>query len=383
LLLQGFINVTDLRNNGMNAVNRGKSLDLEVMKPDSTGAGGAIRVRSFDEGKASVTPFWPCKRCQLQDIHPDELMPPAHKTTFLACAAALFLSVCAAQFQFGRRPWLVDTGPMVQTEGGELVNEDTVRTARETAPHSVDLPAWTNACDFEKDVFVFTRIIFKSMPGRPSWLGWINDYPDADLNLSARLQQLTSLKTDPDCRVLKLTDPALNDYPFIFMSHPERMELREEEVNALRSYLFNGGALLADDFWGEQSWRHFEQELRRVFPGRSWIELDMTHPLFHCIFDLRGPMNNLQVPTLQLWRRSYDPSDPESFSSAFRGEGSRQMHVRAWLDDQGRIVILALHNSDTGDGWEREGENEVYFHQFSENRAYPLAVNAIFYLMTH
>ena len=59
------------------------------------------------------------------------------------------------------------------------------------------------------------------------------------------------------------------------------------------------------------------------------------------------------------------------------------MHVRAWLDDKQRIMILAIHNSDTGDGWEREGEDEDYFHQFSENRAYPLAVNAIFYLMTH
>jgi hypothetical protein len=310
-------------------------------------------------------------------------MAPARKTILLATPAILFLGVCAAQLQFGRGFWNENAGPIVQTEGGESVNEDTVRTARETAPHSVDLPSWTNEPAFEKDVFVFTRVIFHSAPGRPTWLGWINDYPDADLNLSARLQQLTSLKTDPDCRVLKLTDPALNDYPFVFMSHPERMELREEEVGALRKYLFNGGALMADDFWGNQGWSHFEQELRRVLPGRTWTELPMTHPLFHCIFDLRGPMNKLQVPTMQLWRRRYDPDDPRSFVSAFRGEGSRDMHVRAWLDDAGRIIVLAVHNSDTGDGWEREGEDELYFHLFSENRAYPLAVNAIFYLMTH
>jgi hypothetical protein len=182
---------------------------------------------------------------------------------------------------------------------------------------------------------------------------------------------------------LKLTDPALSDYPFIFMSHPEGMKLRDEEVGALRKYLLNGGVLMADDFWGARSWNHFEEQVRRVLPDSRWIELPIEHPLFHCIFDLRGPINNLQVPTLQLWRRGYDPSDPQAFPSMFRGEGSREMHVRAYLDDRGRIVILAIHNSDTGDGWEREGESEVYFHQFSENRAYPLAVNAIFYLMTH
>jgi hypothetical protein len=272
---------------------------------------------------------------------------------------------------------------MVQTEGGEWVNEDTVRTARETAPHSIDLPLWTNTPGFDKDVFTFARVIFKSDPGGPSWLGWINDYPDADLNLSARLQQLTSIKTDPDGRVLKLTDPGLAGYPFLFMSHPERMELQKDELDALRNYLLNGGALLADDFWGDQSWDHFETLMKRVLPHRSWVELPIEHPLFHCVFDLHGPMSNLQVPTMQLWRRSYDPADPQSFPSVFRGQGSRQMHVRAWLDEKDRIMLLAIHNSDTGDGWEREGEDEVYFHHFSENRAYPLAVNAIFYLMTH
>jgi hypothetical protein len=301
----------------------------------------------------------------------------------LATTLLLFAGVCAAQFRFGQGAWRGDTGPMVQTEGDEWVNEDTVRTARETAPHSVDLPVWTNPPGFSQDVFVFTRIIFKSQPGGPSWLGWINDYPDADLNLSARLQQLTSLRTDPDCRVLKLTDPALADYPFIFMSHPERMELRDQEVAALRNYLANGGALLVDDFWGDRSWSHFQDAMKRVLPSRTWSELSIEHPLFHCVFDLKGPMNNLQVPTLQLWRRGYDPADSGSFPSAFRGPGSRQMHVRAWFDDQQRIQVLALHNSDTGDGWEREGEDELYFHQFSENRAYPLAVNAVFYFMTH
>src|SRR5690348_12634510 len=123
------------------------------------------------------------------------------RTNWAALAAVFLASVSLAQFQVGRRSWSSATGPLVQTEGGETVNEDTVRTARETAPHSVDLPVWSNPPGFEKDVFTFARIIFKSAPGRPSWLGWINDYPDADLNLSARLQQLTSIRADPDCRV--------------------------------------------------------------------------------------------------------------------------------------------------------------------------------------
>ena len=298
---------------------------------------------------------------------------------------ALSLGLALAQFRDrGRsRFWDQDSGPLVRTEGGELVNEETVRTARETAPHSVDWPAWTNPPAFEEDVFTFTRIIFKSGMGRPSWLGWINDYPDGDLNLSYRLQQLTSLCVNPDGRVLKLTDPALFNYPFIFVSHPERMELSDDEVRLLRAYLFNGGALMADDFWGDRDWAGFESVMKRVLPGRGWSELPIEHKIFHCVFDLRGSVNSLQVPTLQRWRRDYDPDNPRSAASVFRGRGSEEMHVRAWLDDKQRIMVVATHNTDNGDGWEREGENQVYFEQFSEPRAYPLAINIVFYLMTH
>jgi len=36
------------------------------------------------------------------------------------------------------------------------------------------------------------------------------------------------------------------------------------------------------------------------------------------------------------------------------------------------MIVIICHNTDLGDGWEREGENEWYFHEFSEKKAYPL-----------
>jgi hypothetical protein len=210
------------------------------------------------------------------------------------------------------------------------------------------------------------------------------DYPDADLNLSYRLQQLTSIRTDPDGRVLKLTDPDLFSFPLVYLEHAGYMRLSDDEIGAVRKYLASGGALFVNDFWGDSEWDGFAGQIDRVMPNHSWVELNMDHPIFHCVFDLQGPMHRLRVPTMQFWNQSFDADNPQSPPHRiFRGEGSEQMHVRAMLDARGRMMILAIHNSDVSDGWEREGENDFYFNRFSEKIAYPLGINIIFYLMTH
>ena len=283
-----------------------------------------------------------------------------------------------------------DTGSLVRIEGGRVVDESTVRTAREIASHSTGTPVWSNPVGFEKDVFTMARVIFKVGVGdgdgwgRGQRFGWWVDFPDADLNFSYRLQQMTSAKVDPDGRTLHLTDPDLSDFPMIYMEHPGFMRLRDDEMARLRGYLLNGGSLFINDFWSQREWDGFEAQMKQVLPGRSWTELTMEHPLFHCVFDLRGPMNRLQVPTMQFWNPNFDSNDPSShLSRQYRGEGSENVHLRAWLDDKQRIMVIAIHNSDVSDGWEREGENSDYFHTFSEKVSYPLGINIVFYLMTH
>ena len=265
---------------------------------------------------------------------------------------------------------------------------DTCRTAREVPSHSVETPNWTNAPGFEKDVFAFARIRRDRAPygsrsagyGSLSAASWWTDFPDSDLNLSFRLQQMTSMKVDPNGRVLNLTDKELPDYPFIYMVEPGSLRLRNEEVPILRQYLLNGGVLMADDFWGDAQWEVFRREIRRVLPERDFVDVPLDHPIFHCVFNLAGPLNNLQTPNIGRGIRSqYDGITWE----AHDGEACTEVHVRAILDDLGRILVVATHNTDNGDGWEREGEDDYFFHQFSEKRAYPLAVNILFYLMTH
>lgn len=258
---------------------------------------------------------------------------------------------------------------------------ETCRTAREVPSHSTGTPSWTNEPGFEKDVLTFVRIRRDRAPyGSRSAGFWWTDFPDSDLNLSYRLQQMTSLKVNPDGRVLDLTDKELCNYPFIYMVEPGRLLLKNEEVPILRKYLLNGGVLMADDFWGQVQWAGFQREIKRVLPEREFVELPMDHPLFHCVFDLKGPKNSLQIPNVGQGVRSQHDGITWEYHD---GEECTEVHVRAIFDDNNHILVLATHNTDNGDGWEREGENEYFFHNFSENRAFPLAINIFFYLMTH
>ncbi len=47
------------------------------------------------------------------------------------------------------------------------------------------------------------------------------------------------------------------------------------------------------------------------------------------------------------------------------------------------MMAIICNNTDFGFGWEEEGVDEWYFHEFSEKKAYPLGINIVFYAMTH
>ena len=258
--------------------------------------------------------------------------------------------------------------------GGESYISPDARTAREVPNHSYGFPEWKNKPGFEKNTFTFVRVKRLRAPG--SGGSWSTDAPDSDLNLSYRLQQLTSLKTDPDGRFVWLTDKDLSNYPFIYMVEPGTLYLEPDEIVALRKYLLNGGFLMLDDFWGEEEWRGPAQVMKQVLPGRSFVELPLDHPLYQCVFPIRAKG---QVPNYRLGGAS--EFDPEH--RTWETYDAKEVHHRAIFDDKGRMMVIATHNTDNGDGWEREGENPYFYKTFSEPIAYPLGINIIFYAMTH
>ena len=243
------------------------------------------------------------------------------------------------------------------------------------------VPDWENDSEFEKDVFTFCRLKYSEGNGgrggrgrRRGWGDggrWRTDHPDSDLNFSFRLQQLTSLKVNPDPIYLEATDERLFDYPFLYMIEPQSLYLNDDEVSALRRYFANGGFMMVDDFWGEYEYFGFYRQIKKVFPNQEPVKLTVDHPIFHSVYDLKEMP---QVPSLHSW---------QNWGVSYEREDASEVDYRAIYDENGRMVVIICHNTDLGDGWEREGEDKEYFRLFSERLAYPMGINIVVYAMTH
>ncbi|QDT12233.1 DUF4159 domain-containing protein [Planctomycetes bacterium K23_9] len=241
------------------------------------------------------------------------------------------------------------------------------------------VPKWDVKEGFPGDLFTFARIRYESWGGRGGGGGWATDYPDSDLNFSLRLQQLTSLKVNPDPVVIELTDPKLFDYPFIYIIEPGSLVFNDDEVAALRRYCLNGGFLMVDDFWGDSQYENMRHELKRVFPDRDPFEVPLEHEIFHNVYQMK---EKPQVPAINAARRGFN-GEVGSYERSRDGSDTSVAHYRAITDDKGRIMVFICHNTDLGDGWEREGEDQWYFEEFSVKKAYPMGINIVTYAMTH
>lgn len=240
------------------------------------------------------------------------------------------------------------------------------------------VPDWAVDEKLPNDIFTFARVKYTSIPSRPRIGGterWIIDWPDAELNLSYRLKEMTSLKVHPDGKVVELDSPELFDYPFIYMIEPGDMALSYEDVSQLRRYLLNGGFLMFDDFWGVRDYENVVRQMARVLPEFQPREIPISHPIFSLIFPLK---EKPQIPNVGVGAAS-------QFNGGVTWEtyDSQTPYYKGIFDGKGRLMVIICHNTDLGDGWEQEGYNHFYFKEFSEKKAYPLGINILTYALTH
>jgi hypothetical protein len=239
---------------------------------------------------------------------------------------------------------------------------------QEMIEKSID-PAFTN------DVFTFARLRFTS-DGYGWGRSWDDDTPSADLMVTFRLFQTTSLKVRPWVNVIDITTKDLADYPFVYLAAAGQLVLSDDEAAALRAYLLNGGFLMADDFWGDDQWEHFSEQVKQIFPNRAMEPMDLNHPIFHTVFNFKKQPQIPSVGDFFATGQSYDMRHPYE-------RMNHDPHYYGVYDDKHRLMMLICHNNHFGDGWEHEGDDESYFDLFSEPMGYPMLINILTYVMSH
>ena len=220
--------------------------------------------------------------------------------------------------------------------------------------------------------FYFTRAVYTGIPkqeGRSFRPRWAIDYPTADRHLLMGLRRLlTYADTSPEVNPVRLDDPRLGRFPFLYAVEPGGMELTESEIRGLRHYLLAGGLLVVDDFWGTAEWNSFASEMSRVLPGHPIVELPLDHPLFHVFYDID---QILQVPNVALGMAGGPTWEQDGYEA----------HCRGIFDGRGRLMVVINWNTDLGDAWEWADEPR-YPRKYSDF-AYRMAVNFIVYATTH
>ena len=227
----------------------------------------------------------------------------------------------------------------------------------------------------------FCRLMYESDRREAGGMGWVTDYPFAEINFLTRVSELTTTGVNfdethtPNYYVVRPTDDALFNCPFVMATDIGTGRFSPDDVAHLRAYLLKGGFLWVDDFWGDWAWSQWSQEIGKVLPPSEYpiVEVPLSDPLYSTLYEL----NHMpQITSIQFWRRNGGTTTSE------RGEESAQPHLRAIRDARGRIMVLMSFDTDIGDAWERETEDIEFFYKFAHD-GYALGIDAILHVMSH
>ena len=228
--------------------------------------------------------------------------------------------------------------------------------------------------------FNFCRAVYTSGRREAGGQGWSTDYPDAELNFSIRLGELTKTRVSkdpsgsPDHVVVRLTEEALFQCPYLHMEDVGTAAFTEDEVQGLRTYLLKGGFMWVDDYWGTNAWSNWVSQFARVLPPSEYPiqDIPLTHPILKTMFEVKEMP---QIPSIQFWRTS-------GGETSERGSDSAVPTFRGVTDKHGNLMVVMTHNTDISDAWEREGEDSRFFYSFSPN-GYAVGIDIVLYAMTH
>jgi len=176
--------------------------------------------------------------------------------------------------------------------------------------------------------------------------------PSTVPNWLTEFERRTGVKTFKEEKVVTLTDENLRAYPFLYMTGHGTIKLSNEERDALRAYLEDGGFLFVNDSYGIDA--SLRAMVHDVFPDRPFEEISADHPIFHCFYDLPG------LPKIH----KHDNKPPQAFG----------------VTVDGRLVLFYVYESDIGDGLE---DPDVHHDPpAKQEEAMQMATNILMYALT-
>jgi hypothetical protein len=204
--------------------------------------------------------------------------------------------------------------------------------------------------------FTFARLRYSSG-------NWDAD-PKMPSNLLNSLVEYTSIRVDPNERIVDVGSGRLFDYPFVYLTGNKMVRFNETERSNLSRYLRNGGFLFVDDCNHDIDGtfaKTFESEIKTILnrPEEAMHRLPKDHPLYRSFFEFK--------------------EGPPATSHELNGWGDDIVHdyLQA-VEINGRIAVL-YSNKDYGCEWNYDWANK----RFATKDNTRFGVNIIVYALTH
>ncbi|MEI8233624.1 MAG: DUF4159 domain-containing protein [Verrucomicrobiota bacterium] len=165
-----------------------------------------------------------------------------------------------------------------------------------------------------------------------------------------------------ELRDVALTDPAIFEMPFLYMTGTTDFELSEAEISALRRFLANGGVLLVEAGEGRPTFdAAFRQQIAKVLPGKTLSALPAGHEIYSKPLDASVVKAR---PALAVRRGDKIEMAPELFG----------------IELNGALAVIYTPN-DLSAGWEHA--LAPYALGYESKDATALGVNVLYYAVTH
>jgi hypothetical protein len=149
--------------------------------------------------------------------------------------------------------------------------------------------------------------------------------PSSIPNLLQAIRERTSLKVEKQEARVRLSDERLWDFPFLHVTGHGNIKLEPNEVSRLREYLLRGGFLHVSDNYGLDT--AFRREIARVFPDRLLMDVPLTHPIYHLVYDF-----------------------PKGLPKIHEHDGKPARGLGIFIGD--RLAVFYDYECDLGNGWE-------------------------------